>query len=295
MQKSLEKIMPYTSTALAVVLVIAIAYSLARFALFVIYGDQTQKPVTVETAQAVLKADTRKVDTAQIAQWHLFGEAGAKDDKPVPQTTNAPDTKLHLDLVGVYLAPEARESSAIIVEKGEADRYKVGDELPGGVTLHEVYADRVIIERSGRLETLRFSEKALVNDTSSRASRPVITSRPQRSGTVLNDIRQGSISDTKEVLQRLNQNPAEQLTSFINEAGLEPTDNGGYRVSPSAPGDVLSAVGLRQGDVINQINGHNLSVIQSDAALLEEILSSGEAKIEVQRGKRKFTVSYPLP
>lgn len=296
MEKSLEKIMPYMSTALAVVLVIAIAYSLARFSLFVMYGDQTQKPARAEAAQALLKADTRKVDTAQIAQWHLFGDAGAKNDKPVLKTTNAPDTKLRLDLVGVYLAAEASESSAIIVEKGKSERYKIGDELPGGVTLHEVYADRVIIERSGRLETLRFSEKALSNNATRNTSKPMITTRKQNSrGTVLNDIRRGSIRNTKDVLQRLNKNPAEQLTSFINEAGLEPTDSGGYRVSPSAPRDVLASVGLRQGDVINQINGHNLNVIQSDSALLEEILSSGEAKIEVQRGKRKFTVSYPLP
>ncbi len=300
MQKSFEKIIPYAQTFVTVLLVATIAYVLAQFVLFVIYGDQSQASLSTEiTTQAVhatAKKQSQQIDTAQIAQWHLFGEINAKKTPQAPKTTNAPDTKLRLELNGVYLAPEASDSSAIIVEKGKADRYKVGDELPGGVTLHEVYADRVIIERNGRLETLRFSEKALTSNNNKRTNQVrVSTQRQMGSGTVLNDIRKGSIRSTQDVMSRLNQNPAEQLSSFINETGLVATESGGYKVSPSAPRDVLAAVGLRKGDVINHINGHNLNVIQSDSTLLQEILSSGEAKIEVQRGKRKFTVSYPLP
>lgn len=300
MQKSFEKIIPYSHILVSVLLVVAIAYALAQLVLFAIYGDQSQASLTTDinnqTVQATLKTDAKQVDTAQIAQWHLFGEINAKKTPQAPKTTQAPDTKLRLELNGVYLAPEASDSSAIIVEKGEADRYKVGDELPGGVTLHEVYGDRVIIERSGRLETLRFSEKALTSSNNKRTNQASISTRRQMGGgTVLNEIRKGSIRSTKDVMSRLNQNPAEQLSSFINETGLVATESGGYQVSPAAPRDVLASVGLRKGDVINHINGHNLNVIQSDSTLLQEILSSGEAKIEVQRGKRKFTVSYPLP
>ena len=294
MQISPDKIMHYVPTVLMAAMVIAIAYSLAQFSLFIIYGDQSQMTDAIPTEQVLVKNKARKVDTAKIAQWHLFGEAGAINKMPVQQTRNAPDTKLRLELVGVYVAPVNTNSSAIIIEKGKSESYKVGDKLTGGVTLHEVFSDRVILDRNGRLETLRFSEKSLASNRSRGTGRPVVRTSTNRT-TVLNDIRKGRIRSTKDVLQRLNDNPAAQLSSFINEAGLEPVDNGRFRVSPSAPKDVLLAVGLRKGDIINKINGHSPGMIRDDSSLLQEIIISGEAKIEVQRGKRKFTVRYPLP
>jgi len=295
MQISTEKIMHYVPTALMAVLVIAIAYSLAQFSLFIINGDQSEMTDAIQTDQAQVKNKARKVDTAKIAQWHLFGKMGEQNKMPVQQTKSAPDTKLRLELVGVYVAPVSTESSAIIIEKGKSESYKVGAKLTGGVTLHEVFADRVILNRNGRFETLRFSEKALSSSSSRNVSKPVVRTSGSRNTTVLSDIRKGRIRSSKDIMRRLNDNPAAQLSSFINEAGLEPIDNGRFRVSPSAPKDVLSAVGLRKGDIINKINGHSPGMIRDDSSLLQGIIVSGDAKIEVQRGKRRFTVSYPLP
>lgn len=295
MHISPDKIMHYVPSTLMALMVIAIAYSLAQFSLFIIYGDKPLVTDVIQTEQVLVKNKTREVDIASIAQWHMFGEAGVKTKMPVQQAKSAPDTKLRLELAGVYVAPLNADSSAIIIEKGKSESYKVGDSLTGGVTLHEVYSDRVILDRNGRLETLRFSEKSLSSNSSRNVGRPVGRARKSHGSTVLNDLRRGNIRNSKDMMQRLEDNPVAQLSSFINEAGLEPVENGRFRVSSSAPKDVLLAVGLRKGDIINKINGQSPGVIRDDASLLQDIIVSGEAKIEVQRGKRRFTVSYPLP
>ena len=297
MEKSLGKIMYFAPSVLMTVLVVAFAYSLAKFALFVIYGDQSQGVDPTPSEQIITRKESRIMDTSRIADWHLFGEVGVKTEN-LPKTSVAPETRLRLELTGVYLASDPALSSAIIVDKGKAESYKVGDKLPGGVKLHEVYEDRVIINRNGRLETLRFSEKTLASNVSRQTTKPKITtsSSPSRQNqTMLYDIRQGRVRNSRDVMQRLEQNPKEALSGFINDAGLEPAGEGAFRVSPSAPNDVLRVVGLRKGDIIKNINGYNPEMIQSDPALLQEVIASGSAKIEVQRGKRKFTVNYPLP
>ena len=47
------------------------------------------------------------------------------------------------------------QGRALIAEGSATEKvYKVGDSLSGGAILHEVLADKVILKRGGRFETL---------------------------------------------------------------------------------------------------------------------------------------------
>jgi general secretion pathway protein C len=100
---------------------------------------------------------------AQIAQLHLFGQAQSQAGGQAP--TVAPETKLNLVLRGVIVSGQASDALAIIGPRGGKEKdYTIGQSLPGGAELKEIYADRVILQHRGRLETLTLQRKLLSDE-----------------------------------------------------------------------------------------------------------------------------------
>ena len=115
-------------------------------------ADSTVPVATGPSAQILAK---------QIANWHLFGRAQSVLVTSAP--TVAPETKLNLVLSGVIALPKQEDAVAIIAAgvKAAEKSYGIGDSLPGGASLKEIYGDRVIIEYRGRVEALTLHRKKL--------------------------------------------------------------------------------------------------------------------------------------
>ena len=94
-----------------------------------------------------------------IATFKLFGDTSLKKSQVVIKQKDLPKTKLKLILTGVLVSPSGEGAGALILGPDkQTQHYKINDELPGGATLNQVFADRVIVNRSGRLENLYFLE-----------------------------------------------------------------------------------------------------------------------------------------
>ena len=122
--------------------------------------ERVSKPVSTA---AVTAAPSAQVLAKQIANWHLFGHAQSVQLTSAP--TVAPETKLNLVLSGVIAYHRQKDAVAIIANgvKAAEKSYGIGDSLPGGASLKEIYGDRVIIEHRGRVETLTLHRKKLSN------------------------------------------------------------------------------------------------------------------------------------
>ncbi|PSF12179.1 general secretion pathway protein GspC [Marinobacter fuscus] len=105
------------------------------------------------TEQANMPPDIR------LAELQLFGAANTGATPAQSSTENLPETNLRLLLRGV-LVPDGDFTGSALIEddKGNTEAYLVSDELPGNATLRHVFANRVIIERTGKLENLYFPE-----------------------------------------------------------------------------------------------------------------------------------------
>lgn len=69
----------------------------------------------------------------------------------------APPTNLQLTLLGSFVNPDSKRSTAIIlVAGGKPRRLAVGDEINSGVRLQAVHQDHVVLSRNGREESLHF-------------------------------------------------------------------------------------------------------------------------------------------
>jgi len=227
------------------------------------------------------------VSADRIHSWEVFGKPGETAD--VVAVESAPDTRLRLELLGLFQHPDSAQAGAIIAEQGkEGELFRVGSRVPGNATLEEILADRVILLRAGQREALRLKEPELGGvEQTAAISRP---SRLDRGAAL-----PGRPQQAEPMQQSLggNEDLSAQRTMIIQQMGLAPADGEGYEIGANAPAAVLQQVGMRPGDVIVSVNGHTLGDEGSDIAALQEFRNSGAASIVVQRGAQRFTVNYP--
>lgn len=139
-------------------------------------SEKESQSVSSNRVSGLSAAVTRKkVNLNQVAQYHLFGNAAKQASQKQAKLINAPDTRLHLILKGVFAASNSKMAIAIIAtKKGQEKSYHIGDKLNGGALLHAVYADRIILKRNGNLETLRLPKAATKNLYNKRAVPPAV-------------------------------------------------------------------------------------------------------------------------
>ena len=91
----------------------------------------------------------------------------------------------------------------------------------------------------------------------------------------------------------IDENPNEALSKL----GIAPVAEGassGYRVGGLADSPYLSQTGLQPGDVILSVNGRPVGDIRQDRMEIDNVLAQGSARLEVQRGTRRFFVTASL-
>ncbi len=288
MLKYESKIIAIIQHSLILLLLIYAAFWLAKLIWFSVSPVPSSVDVLVLPARQVTLQSEDSGKARQLPSFHLFGEAGKVIAKPKDEPVVAPKTSLRLILKGVFTAKNSGVSGAIVEEMGRsADYYPIGALLPGNATLEEVYEDRILLRRNGRLETLAFDEKTLSGESA-------ITK------TVAND---------KKPERQVSQAPEMEVKTpeqFIDEATRQLTDNPeqalqSVGLAASADGYVyqggnpmLSGMNLQKGDVIRSVNGHNLGDIKKDKNLMKSLYEQGTLEVEVVRNGASFYINYPL-
>jgi general secretion pathway protein C len=304
-----------------ILLVVGIASTLAQAAWLLMLGPVADG-VGVLSASEV--ADTRgstlslRLPGGEIARLHLFGEISKVNATPL-LPDDAPETRLRLELEGIFLAEDAKLSWAIIAEQNKPGQlYQIGDQVTPSVRLAAVREDRVILRRGANYETLSFSDEDNVGIKLAKPTRQAARTNPRtrlgraarlQSGQVeqpanlgpttypTNTARGGGITSVKEFVDvyrsRLDEDPEGTLSSL----GIVPVaSNGseGYRLGNVTSNPYLSQAGLQPGDVILSVNGRPVGDIQSDRREIDNIIAQGSARIEIVRGSRRFFVTASL-
>lgn len=229
-------------------------------------------------------------EQASIADWHIFGNA-AVEVVDLPKEVNAPKTRLRLELLGVMAASKAERSSAIIAPKGGAgENYRIGDVVQGRTKLAAVHQDKVILDSNGKLETLKFDLTSKQNLR--KSSQPTRAQKKAAARGSLKD-RFKKVRNASDAVTLLRDEVNNDPAGALKQLGLETSANGeGYKVSNS--GSMLTQLGLQPGDVILSVNGQTLGNLDDDQNLLEQVTNSGQARLEIQRGNRRFVVNHTI-
>jgi general secretion pathway protein C len=270
-----------------VLLIILLAWQLAQLSWLLVPETQPDAlPVMAVVAPA--SQPEARVDERQIASWHLFGVV--QEDKPVEKSrpVDAPETRLKLTLHGVFASDEAQNARAIVGDpRGKEESYAVGDPLPGGANLSEIYPDRIILERGGRFETLRLP-KELSSATLSGDDR-----RPQRSsgpGALI-----GRAAAFDRYRHEIKKNPA----SLLNYVRAIPARQGGkfvgFTLQPGRESGALQELGLQPGDIVTMINGVNLDSPAMGMKAMQALGEGDSVNVTLLRGGQPISLSLALP
>ena len=254
--------------ALEFALVILVAFLVAKLAwLLVAPGERvstlTPRPLPAQVQQAGSPAV--RADLSLLMTTNPF-EADVEAETAVP---DAPETKLNLKLVALFMSTgETSGSATIVTPDNETVRYELGDEILPGVRLERILSDRVIISRDGREEMLmrggREPGLSVIGDTSTArtATNGVSRAAPEAFAPGVT---------ARTLLAAIEPFPQEQngrLSSIL----LRPRGN------PS----LMQSAGLEPGDRLVEINGKRVAEIDL-SALADEFGAARTARVTVIR------------
>lgn len=261
------------------VLVAIIAVLLARLTWAILEPSSLLPPSRNLPAHAVQSSTPRaeKGGFQELARLSVFGSAAQKT-----RAVSAPDTSLSWTLKGVFSNPDPSRGAAILAPQGQPEKlYRVGASLPGNVTLQEVFADRVILDRGGRLETLRL--KRHDNPSSSSASRRTAAPALPAAQAEPRVDRDAWVNDPQRFLDVISANP-------VMEDGVLY----GLEVSPARNAREFEAAGLVAGDVITEVNGSPVSEIADYRDLLAELADASSVSVSLERNGEPMTITINM-
>ncbi len=203
-------------------------------------------------------------DLAALLRAPLFGAPATA----AQSGENAPRTRVALVLAGTLAVRDPKAGLAIIGESAQAARlYAAGSTLPGGVRLHEVYTDRVVLDRDGSLETLPLPRQSTAGGTA-RLS-PSGNTEPALGESVQRLVAQGP-EVIGEVLRPMPTYANGQLK--------------GFRVYAGRDRQKFAKLGLQPGDLVTQINGVPLGDAQHGMEILRTLGNAATANVTIERG-----------
>ena len=258
----------YLPPGITAILVIAIAYQLATLTWTLVPGST---PTTVPPPRTGPTESQPPTDYSVLIG--LFGTAAEQPQTAVPQVIDAPDTTLSLTLRGILSITSANDEasgSVIIESRGtESKTYYTGQTIDNadGAVLHSVYSDRALLNRNGRIETLRFPKDLTASSSGApMAMPPLPQAQPQ---AALRDVLSENAARLQDIIR-----PA----PHVQEGQIV-----GFRVNPGRDRAAFEALGFQPGDVVTDVNGTVLDDVGQGLQIFQSLGEATQANVTVLR------------
>lgn len=275
---------PWVPWTINLAMLILLTASLAHWT-WRIWQPSMQTP-----ARAPAAADTApdyNINTLTAA--NLFGHAA-----PVASQVsleNIPLSSLNLSLTGVMVTP-AGSFALISADGGPELPITVGQEITGGVVLHEVYADRALIRRGGATESLMLKEGGPALPSGSIVTQTRTPPRPSPATAEVQKLGNNSYSIERDQINKQMQRP-----EFLSQALMVPNAGGGFLVREIQPGSLYEKLGLRVGDVINSVNGQAVNTVEDVMKIYQQLSGADNASqvtLDVRRAGKNESLQYNI-
>lgn len=219
--------------------------------------------------------------------------------EPVDEEEQLAATRLPLKLLGTVAASDPKAAWAAIEETTKRERLVVRpqDKLLDKATVVRIERRRIVLENGGKREELALDEEQAAGPGPLARARvgartvPDVADLRERVQQVADD----SFEVQREQVDEAMRNPAE----LFSQARILPKyENGqmtGVQLNSIQPGSLFEEIGIRDGDVITQVNGIVVSSPQDSAALLRELTQSNQFEVSVQGADgQPRTLSYTI-
>lgn len=234
-----------------------------------------------------------------ILDRNLFKSALAEAPPPVVEAEvpeEVEESPLQAKLIATVVALDEKKSSATIEDltRRERDVYRVDDDLMNEARIIRIERERVIVLRKGAHEKL-----SLYDEDGNAPARPAATPAPS--------IR-GRVTAPSGLLKGLSPRPSRSgaAGSVMTAVSEFNTGKGDFRVMPNfrqghikgfrifavTPDSNWAKSGLRNGDVIESINGREVTSTSDLSELLAELEKTDSVRLEIKRGGKQQRINY---
>lgn len=252
-------------------------------------------PPAPPAASAQAPAPSAPVSFAAIVRRGIFNSNPAPAH-PAPVATAAPDRplavaqplNLNVRLTGTVVGTSPSDSFAIILDvAGREERlYRMGDKVLGEGTVTEIGRDTVRLRRGDAEQVLRMFEE----DQGANASVTTADTRgPEETGP--DQFR--FVIDRAEVDDALSDMPR-----LLTQARLLPNfragQTDGFRIFNIVPGSIFARIGLKNGDVIHQINDIPIEDPTKFMSIFQDLKDASQINLDLVRGTERKTFEYEI-
>lgn len=264
-------------------------------AIILLGRNTTSMWLETETARATLISAVREVQvdspsSHQVAssskgetiirglrEKKIFGELGrlaAPVAAPTPAITRAP---MALKLVGTYVANSVTDSYAIIeqTKKNEQDVFAVTDSVFDEARLVSIEIDRVFLDRDGSRVELNLNEGST-----------------DAGGGGADGVSQVFVAEA-EVDEALSNLPV-LLTQLRAVPYFKNGQAVGLRLFAIKSGSLFEKIGLKNGDILQTINGNQLGDFSQALKLFEQLKSERSLRLVLERNREAVTYNYVI-
>ena len=238
-------------------------------------------------AQAMPAAEP---DIAAILAFPAFGSP----QSPEAVARAGQDGLPGLTLLGVTLATDASASKAIIAGGAALSMsYRIGAEILPGTVLRQVQRRHVLLDTGGQVHRLDFAGSG-VAQSSSAPDRAAAGAVDLANLIPMAEIGQSPVTAAgPDPVDRLRIELHQDARGLLDRLGLRATKRG--YVIGAAPAALLARAGLLAGDLVARVNGKPVGNIDTDQRSFDEVVASGQARVEVIRGEQTLTMTFPIP
>lgn len=225
-----------------------------------------------------------RLDLSTLQNSHLFGRYQADVVAPVakPKLEDAPKSRLNLVLVGVVTSSDAGKSLAVVAKGGKQATYGINEVIVGTqAKVVQVQADRIIVDNSGRNETVML-EGIKYSTPVQRAAQtsPALSANTKDK---LEQIRAEITKDPKQIFQYVRMSQMKQDGEVV-----------GYRLSAGKSRELFDSVGLKNGDVATHLNGQDLRNAAAMGEIFSHLSELTELNLTVERNGQPYDIYIEL-
>lgn len=244
------------------------------------------------TADSLTKKEAKPFEHYQpiIARNLFHSKSGQVVKKPAVDNLlldKLEKTELRLKLWGT-VAMAGDGSYAVIESEQERrqDLYRVGDSVESA-SVKMILREKVVLTVNGKDEILEIEKPASAPAASNKRSGPSFRKpMPPRSDNV---------SKRRITLRRTQiESAMGNLGELMGQAKIEPHADGGLLVTNIKPNSLFRRMGLRNGDIITDVDGNRIETVDDAMKLYDNLKTSESAAVSITRKGRKQNIEYKI-
>jgi general secretion pathway protein C len=217
-----------------------------------------------------------------IVDRNIFVTAEAEpEEKRVEELEELEPTSLKIALLGTVVGGP-QDGFAVIEEKGKRKQglYRVGDSVQGA-TVKRILRGKVVLSVDEKDEILMMAEEPASRGEPEYREKP----SPEREATVV-----VKRSEVDESLRNVHQ--------LLSQVRIRPhfTDGvaDGLVVSNIKPNSIFARMGLRNGDIVQGLNGRNIQTPDDVMEMYERLKSGSSLAVQVMRNGEEKIINYQI-